>query len=374
MIASFTPLYFLSNGITQSQLGLLISANILTLALLDIPTGAIADTFGHKLSVFWGTVIWSLSFLILFLLKGFLVFLLSMILGGLGLALISGAMTSLIYDILDKQNKKGDFKKVYGRCNGIFLVASVIAASLGGFIYQYKPELIFLIAFIFTFIGALWIIFVKWNFVGEKPSIVTYFNKIKIGIRLTFNNKSLLSLIMISFGLSFGIFVLNNIKQPYLLNNGYSVSQIGIITGLISGISALFYLYGYRILKKTGDFEILIVISVVTVLTLILISYSNPLLGLTFLIIYQILPALRDPAITHLQQEQITDEQRATVNSTISFLVRLVVAIALPLWGIIIDQVGINLSLIYLGILTGIIAFSGLLLYRKSLSVVRSQP
>ena len=367
MIAAFTPLYFLSNGITQSQLGILIGANILTLALFDIPTGAIADTFGHKTSVFLGTLIWSISYLILFFAKGFPMFLLCMIIGGLGLSLVSGALTSLIYDILDKQGRRDDFRKVYGRCNGIFLVASVVAASIGGFIYQYQPNLIFLIAFIFTFIGAISILFVSWNFVGNKPSMPIYLGKIKNGFLVTISNKSLLSLIVMSIGLSFGIYVINNIKQPFLVNKGFTVAQVGIILGLISGVTALFYTYGHSILKRFGDFKSLIVIAIIAALSLFLISFSGPLIVVAFLIIYQLIRALSDQAVTHLQQQQIADDKRATVNSTMSFFTIVIIAIALPLWGIVVDHIGINTSLVYLGLLTSIVTFLGFLFYRKSL-------
>lgn len=366
MFASLTPLYFLSHGITQTQLGILIAANILTLALFDIPTGAIADTLGHKTSVFLGTFIWSISYLILFFANGFPLFLLSMIIGGLGVAFVSGALTSLIYDILDKMGKRDDFRKVYGRCNAIFLVASMIAASIGGFIYEYQANLIFLTAFIFTFIGAISILFISWNFSGNKPSVATYFEKLKKGISLTISNRSLLSLVVISIGLSFGIYVINNIKQPFLIHTGYSVAQIGIITGFISGISALVYTFGHKILKKIGNFQSLIIISLVATLSLFLISFSGPFIMIAFLIIYQLTPSLRDPAVTHLQQLQISDEQRATANSTMSFLTRIVIALGLPLWGIIIDQFGINRSLVYLGLLTSMITLAGFLFYRRS--------
>lgn len=373
MFASLTPLYFLSHGITQSQLGILIAANILTLAIFDIPTGAIADTLGHKVSVFLGTFIWSISYLILFFAKGFPLFLLSMIIGGLGVAFVSGALTSLIYDILNKQGKRDDFRKVYGRCNAIFLVASMIAASIGGFIYEYQANLIFLAAFIFTFIGSISILFITWNFKVGKPSVATYFEKMKKGISLTVTNRSLLSLVVISIGLSFGIFVINNIKQPFLIHTGYSVAQIGIITGFISGISALVYTYGHKILKRIGNFQSLIIISLIAALSLFLISFSGPLVTILFLIIYQLTPALRDPAITHLQQLQISDPQRATANSTMSFLTRIVIAAALPLWGIVIDQFGINRSLVYLGLLTSAVTASGFLFYKISMEETRAR-
>jgi MFS family permease len=365
MLASFTPLYFLSQGISQSQLGILISANILALSLFDVPTGAIADTFGHKNSVFLGTLIWSFSYLLLFIVHGFLLFLLCMVIGGLGLALISGAFTSLVYDILSKLDKKNEFTKVYGRSNGFFLIASVISAFIGGYIYQYDPKLIFLITFLFTFIGALSVLFIKSNIVMLKPTLSNYINKMVNGVTLTVNNKSLLSLVVLSIGLSFGIFVINNIKQPYLINNGMTVVEIGYITALVSGISAIIYLYGHIIIRRFTSVSILIGISVIAVLSLVLIGATGSWSGLSFLIIFQLLPSLRDPALSGLQQKHIEDDQRATVNSTVSFLSRLVIAFALPVWGIVIDKGGINRSLIYLASLTFALTFFGLLFYRK---------
>jgi len=58
--------------------------------------------------------------------------------------------------------------KYYGRGNGFFLVASVVAASVGGFIYQYQANLIFLTAFFFTFMGSACILWVRWEHNGRQ--------------------------------------------------------------------------------------------------------------------------------------------------------------------------------------------------------------
>jgi len=49
IVASVTyTLFFLSNGLTQTQIGALFSIFMISLAFLEIPTGAFADTLGHK--------------------------------------------------------------------------------------------------------------------------------------------------------------------------------------------------------------------------------------------------------------------------------------------------------------------------------------
>jgi MFS family permease len=364
MITSLSPLYFLAHGVSQSQLGILISANILTLAIFDIPTGAIADTFGHKTSVFLGTLIWSLSYLMLYFATGFPIFLASMIVGGVGLALVSGAFTSLVYDILDKQGIQEDFRKVYGRSDSSFLISSVIAATAGGFIYQYQPNLIFLVAFLFTLVASFVFLGIDWNFTGKTPSVSIYISNITQGILFTLRNKSLVALVIVSIGLSFGVYVVNNIKQPFLIQAGYNVVQLGIFTAFISGMSALIYANGYMMLKRLGNLKTLVIISVIASASLIITSLSGPIISLVLLMIFQLLPSLRDPALMHLQQKHIIDGKRATMNSTVSSLSRVIIALALPLWGMLIDSQGMNSSLLYLGILTGVITTAGFLSYR----------
>jgi len=99
-------LYFLSNGLSQTQIALLFSIFMISLALLEIPTGAISDLFGHKTSIFWGIIIESLYFLIFALSRNFFFFAIGMLVAALGIALQSGAISSLIYEILKKNKYK----------------------------------------------------------------------------------------------------------------------------------------------------------------------------------------------------------------------------------------------------------------------------
>ena len=100
--AVIVTLFLLANGLSQIQIATLFSANLISYALLEIPTGGIADTFGHKTSVFLGIACIALSFLLTGLSHNFSLFFIAMIIAGLGFALNSGASSSLIHDILNK--------------------------------------------------------------------------------------------------------------------------------------------------------------------------------------------------------------------------------------------------------------------------------
>lgn len=74
-IAAFTfTLYFLSHGLSFTEISILFSVFMISLALFEIPTGGFADTVGHKKSVYIGMFIEALYFLIFFFSTNFMDF------------------------------------------------------------------------------------------------------------------------------------------------------------------------------------------------------------------------------------------------------------------------------------------------------------
>ena len=134
--AVISTLYFLANGINQSQIAILLSAFMFSYAIFEIPTGGIADTFGHKTSVYLGIIIGALSFLFIGLSHNFYLFFMAMVLAGLSGALESGAYSSLIHDVLRKLGKTDEFIKVQGRMGSSFLVGTLIAAPFMSIIFR----------------------------------------------------------------------------------------------------------------------------------------------------------------------------------------------------------------------------------------------
>ena len=82
-VAVIETLYRLSHGLDQTQIALLSSVFFISYALLEIPTGGFADTFGHKKSVFLGLVIHALAPLLVGLSPTYSMFLIGAVLAGL---------------------------------------------------------------------------------------------------------------------------------------------------------------------------------------------------------------------------------------------------------------------------------------------------
>lgn len=361
-MAGFTfTLYFLLHGLTQAQIALLFSIFTLSLALLEIPTGSYADTLGHKKSVFIGLILESLYFLIFFFSTNFYWFVFGMLISALGIAFQSGAVQSLIYEILEKEKQTEHFTKVQGKLQSISLLVTIIAAPIGTLLYKYNPQTPYFLSFLFTFLTALWLLFVKYEFTRNKASASAYLRNIKTGVHLTIKNNYLLGLIIIGLSLTLSRLLLNqNINQPYLLSIGIDVASIGVVAAIVSAIMAIVSFYSHKILEKLGESKSLFLIVLLPSLSCIILSQINNMLGLIFIFVFSMAHAFRNPVLGTLSQKHIAKEQRSTMSSTASFVTGITISLLLPWWGLFIDKFGISTTLLLLGCYTMLVGFTGI--------------
>ena len=362
-IASVTfTLYFLSHGLQQFQIAQFFGIFMIIMAIFNIPTGAIADIFGHKLSVFIGLVLQSLSFFLFFAYPNYLGILMGFLASGLGLAFQSGALSSLIYEILRKENLHEDFQKVVGRAGGYMLIAGIIASPVGSFIYKANPSLPYFLSFLFFAFASLVTIFIKWEFTKKTSSLGLYVDIISSGIKLTIKNRILVSIVIIGSVLTLGRLLLNqNILQPYQINIGLDVSYIGVTAAVISAVGAFISFNAYKFYQKFGRFLSILLIIFLPAICAIFLSFINSLLSLSFIILFYVGHGLRDPIFSHITQEEVVSDKRATMASTIGFLTSIIAGVLLPVWGKGLDLFGIPNILFLLGIFT--LIFGGMGFY-----------
>lgn len=367
-IASVTfTLFFLANTISQAQIGILFAIFMIAMAIFEIPTGGFADTFGHKKSVFLGIAIHSLSSLIFFVGTTFFHFLIAMLLAALGLAFVSGAMSSLVYDLLQREKKTDLYEKVQGKIFGYFLLAAFIAGPIGAYIFQFNVRISMLLAFIASAISAYCIYLVSWEFKGKKPTTRIYVNKILIGMKLAIRNQRLMGLVLIGIALTTARIVFNqNISQPYQLDIGISIFSIGIVASIVSVVSAFISLHTHSVLKKISTTTALIGVVALPAVCLFLLSNIYASYGVLFILLFYMAHAFREPVMVSLGQKEVADEQRSTMVSTMSFIISIVVGLFLPLWGANIDVHGVRIVLIFLGVFTIAFGIFGIYLYKTA--------
>lgn len=361
-------LYFLGHGLQQLQIGQLFAFFMIILAVFDIPTGGLADMFGHKTSVAIGLLFQAISFLFFFFYPSLIGFFIGMFFDAVGLAFQSGATSSLIYDLLQKENLHMDFQKVYGKANGYFSFASVIAAPLGTFIFKYNPSIPYFLAFLSFLAATIVMLFIKWDFTKKEVNILTYFKTLSMGMKLTLKNKVLMALVIMGSSLTVNRLIFNqNISQPYLVSIGIDVAYIGIISALISIVLIFVSIYTYKITQKIGESYSLLIAIIIPSLSVIILSNIYGHIALPVILFLVVGHTFRDPVFAHIGQKEVAADKRSTMSSTISFLTSIIAAIFLPLGGRGIDLYGIHIILFMLGIFTLIVAFGGFLLYKTKL-------
>ena len=98
-------LFYQSHGLDIEQTVLLKTILSLSILLLEVPSGYVADTLGRKFCLVAGSGVWIFSWLFYCFGSSFAVFAIAEILAGVAASLISGANTALAYETLLQSNR-----------------------------------------------------------------------------------------------------------------------------------------------------------------------------------------------------------------------------------------------------------------------------
>jgi MFS family permease len=133
---------FLDYGLTLAQFALLNAAWAATIVLLEVPSGALADTLGRRnLLVFTGILMVIEMGLLCFAPRGnqellFVIFLVNRVLSGAAEASASGADEAIAYDALKDEGDIKDWPRVLEIQMRLQSIAFIIAMSLGAAVYD----------------------------------------------------------------------------------------------------------------------------------------------------------------------------------------------------------------------------------------------
>jgi MFS family permease len=110
----FLFLAFLEKGLDFTQIGLLIAVRELTTNVLEIPSGAVADVFGRRLSMICSFLAYIVAFLLFGLADGLWLLSAGMVLYGVGEAFRTGTHKAMIFAWLRDQGREQERLRVYG--------------------------------------------------------------------------------------------------------------------------------------------------------------------------------------------------------------------------------------------------------------------
>lgn len=149
---------------SQFQVGVVLSIKTISVFLLEVPFGYIADKFGRKRSIVLSVVanIISLSFLIIF--PNFYMVILAEVFFSISETLCSGSDTALIYDNFKYEKIEETFGEFQRNISLITSIVLAISFFLGSVIYSYNKKLVFILSIVSSFL-----LIVVLNKIKEHP-------------------------------------------------------------------------------------------------------------------------------------------------------------------------------------------------------------
>jgi len=340
--------FMLFKGLSYSQIMLLQSIAAISVFLFEVPTGAIADKFSRKFSLFLSGIFTAIATLLYIFFRNFYVFALAEILFGLGLTLASGADSALLFESLKKIGKKEEYQRREGSAASYIFIGQAAGSILSGFLYKYNHFLPFWISFVNLLIASL--IALAFVEVEREKSEHKYTAHILKSFGIAFKTPRILWAVCFAALMGFIVRVGYWMYQPYFAQVDLDIAWYGIVFFFFNMVAAF---SSHFLVKRYSDERprrVLLGLSTLMALSFILPIIFVAKWAIALLALQQIVRGLYRPTMNFYINHQIQDKYRATVISTVSLVSNLSFAILSPVVGIMLDKEGTIPSYLFVGI------------------------
>lgn len=346
-------IYLASKGMSLTQLGLLETIFHITSFAMEVPTGAIADIFGRKVSRIAGRFFSLISVILLLVAKDFLWFAISFVFTALSYNLESGAGDALVYDSLKEVGEEDRYMKISGNKELFYQTAGIISFFIGGYLAVKSYNIAFALTIIIGIITIVQSFTFKEPNVGkrspseEKENI--FMKQLRDSAKVVVKSPRIIFLIVFLEVIMVFCTCIFFYLQNYLKGNGYNEAAIGTIYALSSLAAALSAPMVHKIEKRIKEQGILIIIPIITIACIWGIALSQ--YHYIFFIILMVTESVIFVASSDYINKMIPSENRATILSFSSMVFSFFMITLFPLIGLIGDKYSLITSFKCLGVI-----------------------
>ncbi len=144
---AFLILFFLENGLSFFEIGLLYAVREITINIFEIPTGILADSLGRRKVLISAFVFYIGSFLVFYSFTEFRTFVIAMLLYAIGDAFRSGNHKAMIINYLEVKGWGDQKIHYYGHTRSWSQVGSAVSSLIGGAIIFYTGSFRYIFIF-----------------------------------------------------------------------------------------------------------------------------------------------------------------------------------------------------------------------------------
>jgi MFS family permease len=310
--------FLLDRGLDLSQIGILLFMWSIMSLLLEVPTGIIADHWSRRKMLILSGVFFSLCYTFWIFSHSFVIFLLGYFFRTLGSTFASGTLQAYVYDFLKLYHKEDQFEKIWGRGNALRTLGIGIAVGLGGFLAEKSFNLPVMLSAIsilsLSVIAFFWPEIKPFSKTGEEG----YWKFLTSSVKAVGKNPKLVHIVLYS-AIVLSVFAnLEEFNDVYLQFLGFPLGVIGIIFTVATIGQSIASLLAHKL--KHHPWHTLNAIAFIGFIILILASLVKAPVMAAGILILGILLELSNVLNQGIIQNEVPQNQRATIASLTSFV------------------------------------------------------
>ena len=351
-ITSFWILFFIQNGLSLLQIGLLESIFHGTSLLCEIPSGMLADRFSYKTNLYLARLssIGS-SILILFGQGNFWIYAIAMIINAWSYNFDSGTSTAFLFDSVVEAGQKDRYLQISSFLSGVAEVTRTLGTVVAGFFIHGALAWTYYISIGLSLLSILLIFLMKEpESKSDERSHLTLKRILEV-VKQEWQDKPVLFYWMLTYQLVGTIMCMFYFYYQQKISDLASW-QVSLIMLIGSGFNLLAVYLASQIGKKWNSNQVFPILVALTGLALFLVGVKTPFAYLSVYLLTNALYAVYQPIYYNDLQAYLPSSVRATMLSINSMMFSLSMIVIFPLTGWFIDSCGFVAVFLVLGLIT----------------------
>ena len=351
-ITSFWILFFIQNGLSLLQIGLLESIFHGTSLLCEIPSGMLADRFSYKTNLYLARLssIGS-SILILFGQGNFWIYAIAMMVNAWSYNFDSGTSTAFLFDSAVEAGQKDRYLQISSFLSGVAEVTRTLGTVVAGFFIHGALAWTYYIAIGLSLLSILLIFLMKEPESKSDERNHLTLKRILEVVKQEWQEKPVLFYWMLTYQLVGTIMCMFYFYYQQKISDLASW-QVSLIMLIGSGFNLLAVYLASQIGKKWNSNQVFPILVALTGLALLLVGAKTPFAYLSVYLLTNALYAVYQPIYYNDLQAYLPSSVRATMLSINSMMFSLSMIVIFPLTGWLIDTCGFVAVFLVLGLIT----------------------
>ncbi len=351
-ITSFWILFFIQNGLSLLQIGLLESIFHGTSLLCEIPSGMLADRFSYKTNLYLARLASIVSsILILFGQGNFWIYAIAMMVNAWSYNFDSGTSTAFLFDSAVEAGQKDRYLQISSFLSGVAEVTRTLGTVVAGFFVHGALAWTYYIAIGLSLLSILLIFLMKEpESKSDERSHLTLKRILEV-VKQEWQDKPVLFYWMLTYQLVGTIMCMFYFYYQQKISDLASW-QVSLIMLIGSGFNLLAVYLASQIGKKWNSNQVFPILVALTGLTLLLVGLKTPFAYLSVYLLTNALYAVYQPIYYNDLQAYLPSSVRATMLSINSMMFSLSMIVIFPLTGWLIDTCGFVAVFLVLGLIT----------------------